>query len=139
MGCLQTDFRLHDLGSSSRVLTLVASAPYSDGVFMITALKSTLPQLWRVFATAIAPMSSTSEKMSVSMMMALGLSSLERQLAVADSNTRTARRRNDIGNMAVQNSEDFRPCVDMLQRHTKGQVLCDTRADVRQPHHDMIW
>lgn len=99
--CRRTDFLLHDLESSLRVLTLTASAPYSDGVSMITARKSTMPQPWRVFATAIAPISSTSEKMSVSMIMGLGLSPVDRQSAVADSKTRSARRRNDIDSIAA--------------------------------------
>ena len=111
LGSPQTDFLLHDLGSSSRIRTLAASAPYSDGVFIITALNSNLPQLCSVFATAMAPISSTFEKISVSMIMGLGLSTSERQSAVADSKTRTARRRNDIDSMAVPRSEDFRPCV----------------------------
>jgi hypothetical protein len=73
-------------------LTLAASEPYSDSVFMITACKSTRPQLWRAFATARAPMSSTSEKMSVSIIMGLGSSVLEKQLAVAKDETRSASR-----------------------------------------------
>jgi hypothetical protein len=73
-------------------LTLAASGPYSDSVFMITACKSTRPQLWRAFATARAPMSSTSEKMSVSMIIGLGRSILETQLAVANDKTESASR-----------------------------------------------
>lgn len=64
-------------------LTLAAREPYSDSVFMSMARKSTMPQLWSVFATARAPISSTSEKMSVSTMMGLGSSTVERELAVA--------------------------------------------------------
>jgi hypothetical protein len=71
-------------------LTLAASEPYSDSVSMITACKSTRPQLWRAFATARAPMSSTSEKTSVSMIMGFGSSILETQLAVANDKTRSA-------------------------------------------------
>ena len=52
--------------------TLAASEPYSESVFVITACRSTIPQLWSVFATASAPTSSTSEKISLSMMMGLG-------------------------------------------------------------------
>jgi hypothetical protein len=71
-------------------LTLAASDPYSDSVFVITACRSTRPQLWRAFATARAPMSSTSEKMSVSIIIGLGSSVLETQLGVANDKTRSA-------------------------------------------------
>jgi hypothetical protein len=80
-------------------LTLAASDPYSDSVFMITACRSTRPHSWRAFATARAPMSSTSEKMSVSIIMGLGSSVLETQLAVANDKTNKASRRIDVNDM----------------------------------------
>lgn len=139
LGCLQTDFLLHDLGTSLRIRTLAASAPYSDGVFMITALKSSLPQLCSVFATAMAPISSTSEKISVSMIMGLGLSTSERQSAVADSKTRTARRRNDIDNMAVPRPEAFRPCVDKVCCNHILRDRCSARREQTFASHITTW
>ena len=59
-----------------------------------------------MFATAIAPMSSTSEKISVSMIMGLEMSSVERQSAVVESKTMIVRQRNDIDNIAIPRSED---------------------------------
>jgi hypothetical protein len=95
-------------------LTLAASEPYSDSVLMITACKSTRPQLWRAFATARAPMSSTSEKMSVSMIMGLGRSVLERLLAVANDKTRSASRCVDgisIVILRLGSQTDQGPCL----------------------------
>lgn len=54
-------------------LTLAASEPYLECVFNMTAWRSARPQLCKELATARAPMSSTSEKRSVSIMMGLGV------------------------------------------------------------------
>ena len=48
---------------------------------MMTPCTSAMPQLWSTFATARAPTSSTSEKMSVSMMMGFGRRSLGVEMA----------------------------------------------------------
>jgi hypothetical protein len=106
------------LPSSLEVLTLAASAPYSEGVFMTTARRSTMPQLWRVFATAMAPMSSTSEKMSVSMIMGLGLSSVDRQSAVTNSETRRAIQRSNTDGIAKSSLDAHKPCLDVLRGKT---------------------
>ena len=126
--------------SFSRELTLAARAPYCDGVFMITACRSTIPQLCKVFATAIAPMSSTSEKMSVSMTMGLGLSSAEREVAVLDTKARSARRRNDMNSIAVGQSVVagmwYIHKVD-LQRDITGPWFGSKRSPSQEMHHGM--
>ena len=124
----------------SKVLTLAASAPYSDGVFMITACKSTMPQLWRVFATASAPTSSTSEKMSVSMMMGLVLSSVDRQLAVNDSKTRSARRWNCNDSIANPSLDVRSLCLEVLCSPiltTRNKCSVIGKQTFAQPHHDI--
>lgn len=148
--CFQRELIFCDPGASffvveSKVLTLAARAPYSDGVLMITARRSTMPQLWRVFATAIAPISSTSEKMSVSMMMGLGLSSVERQLAMADNKTKSARQRNDIDSIVASRSDArgtrLLGCITITKSLDETRVFAVLRlgADVRpaQPQHGL--
>jgi hypothetical protein len=124
----------------NKVLTLAASAPYSDGVFMITARRSTMPQLWRVFATAIAPISSTSEKMSVSMMIGLGLCSVERQLVATKSKTRSVRRRNGIDSIAAPERDNQKSCLGVLCSHKIRIEHKMFSADVRSAtsRHDLV-
>ena len=53
------------------VPTLTAMAPYFELLLTATPVKLMRPQLWKTFARARAPTSSTSEKISVSMRMVL--------------------------------------------------------------------
>lgn len=115
-------------------LTLAAREPYSDSVFMIMARRSTMPQLWRVFATARAPMSSTSEKMSVSMIIGLGLSELESEFVVAYSKKRSTIRCTGIENIVASmqymaNVVLRKSCVDRL----------DERRGAPRPIRTPLW
>jgi len=79
-----------------------------------------MPQVWRVFATARAPISSTSENMSVSTIMGLGLRSVESELAVANSKVRIVRRNNAIDDIVVEREDVSRSSMERTyaQKHS---------------------